>query len=110
MTVLRFYLRARRSLSKSNHNLYFIQSHFRLAEELLEKESINLPDILRVLGERPFPLKENVREYLEELQERKHKVDEDAAAAKEAADNAAANTPVEDANKKDDNDNNNDDS
>jgi AFG3 family protein len=38
-----------------------------LAEELLSKETITLPDILRILGDRPYPLKETVREYLEEL-------------------------------------------
>lgn len=46
-----------------------------LAEELLAKESITLPDILRILGDRPYPLKETVREYLEELIERKEKDD-----------------------------------
>lgn len=62
--------------------------YYRLAEELLAKESITLPDILRVLGDRPYPLKENVREYLEELKERSHKEEE-----------TAASTPAEDANK-----------
>jgi hypothetical protein len=51
----------------------------RLAEELLAKESITLPDILRVLGDRPYPLKESVKEYLQELTERKNKEDQDAA-------------------------------
>jgi hypothetical protein len=37
---------------------------FSLAEELLAKESIGLPDIVRILGDRPFPMKESVREYL----------------------------------------------
>ena len=45
----------------------------RLAEELLAKESINLPAIIKVLGDRPFPLKESVREYLEELETREQK-------------------------------------
>jgi hypothetical protein len=35
-----------------------------LAEELLAKESIGLPDIIRILGERPYPLKESLKEYL----------------------------------------------
>ena len=39
----------------------------RLAEELLKKESIGLPDILRILGERPYPMKESVKEYLLEM-------------------------------------------
>jgi hypothetical protein len=38
-----------------------------LAEELLDKETIGLTDILRVLGDRPYALKENVREYLEDM-------------------------------------------
>ena len=42
-----------------------------LAMELLEKESINLPQIMKILGERPYPLKESIKEYLEELEKRK---------------------------------------
>jgi len=41
-----------------------------MAEELLDKESLNLPDLVRILGQRPFPLKESIREYLQELEER----------------------------------------
>ena len=44
-----------------------------LAEELLAKESIGLPDILKILGERPFPMKETVKEYLQELMDREEK-------------------------------------
>lgn len=47
--------------------------YFRLAEELLAKESIGLPDIIKILGERPYPMKENLKEYLQELIERKDK-------------------------------------
>ena len=43
----------------------------RLAKELLEHESINLPQIMKVLGDRPYPLKESIRDYLEELERRK---------------------------------------
>lgn len=55
-----------------------------LAEKLLEKESINLPQIIQVLGERPFPMKESLKEYLAEVtereeQERKEKEEEEAA-------------------------------
>ena len=57
-----------------------------MAEELLDKETIGLTDILRVLGDRHYALKENVREYWEDMQERK--VQETADAAQ-----AAANTP-----------------
>jgi hypothetical protein len=46
-----------------------------LAEELLAKESIGLPDIIRILGDRPFPMKETVREYLQEMLDRKEKED-----------------------------------
>ena len=55
----------------------------RLAERLLEKETISLPDIVEILGPRPFPLKTSLLEYLEELKER---INEDE---KEAADKKA---------------------
>lgn len=35
-----------------------------LAERLLEKESINLPEIISVIGDRPFPMKESIANYL----------------------------------------------
>jgi hypothetical protein len=41
-----------------------------LAELLLEKESINLPQIIKVLGERPFPMKESLKDYLQEITKR----------------------------------------
>ena len=56
---------------------------YSLAEELLAKESIGLPDIIRILGDRPYPMKETVREYLQEMLDRKDKEDkaeEDTAA------------------------------
>jgi len=56
----------------------------------LAKESIALPDLVRILGDRPFPLKETIREYLEELRERNTKTEEEAK---------AANTPTDEANK-----------
>ena len=37
----------------------------------MEKETLSLPDIVDTLGQRPFPLKENIQEYLHELRERK---------------------------------------
>jgi len=52
-----------------------------LAERLLEKETIALPDIVEILGPRPFPLKASLLEYLEELKER---ITEDEEAAKKA--------------------------
>ena len=41
-----------------------------LAVRLLEKETLALPDIVEILGPRPFPMKNNILEYLEELKER----------------------------------------
>ena len=41
-----------------------------LAVRLLEKETLALPDIVEILGPRPFPMKANILEYLEELKER----------------------------------------
>jgi len=38
-----------------------------LATRLLSQEVITLPDLIEVLGERPFPMKESLREYLTEL-------------------------------------------
>ena len=43
---------------------------FRLAERLLEKETLSLPDIVEILGPRPFDMKESLKEYLSELRER----------------------------------------
>jgi hypothetical protein len=42
----------------------------RLAERLLDKESINLPEIIEVIGDRPFEMKESIRNYLNEMKER----------------------------------------
>lgn len=36
----------------------------KLAEELLDKETLSLPEIVDILGPRPFPLKESVKDYL----------------------------------------------
>lgn len=38
---------------------------------MLEKETLALPDIISILGPRPYPMKESIKEYLEELKERK---------------------------------------
>lgn len=51
----------------------------RLAEKLLEKETISLPDIVDILGPRPWPVKESVLEYLQELRDRKDTVDVEIA-------------------------------
>ena len=42
-----------------------------LAKKLLEHEVISLPDIIDVLGPRPYPMKESIKEYLEEMERRK---------------------------------------
>ena len=38
-----------------------------LADKLIEKETVNLPDIIEILGERPYGMNETMREYLEEM-------------------------------------------
>ena len=37
---------------------------------MLEKESINLPEIISVIGDRPFEMKESIRNYLNEMKDR----------------------------------------
>ena len=71
----------------------FIFLFCRLAERLLEKETIALPDIVEVLGPRPFPQKKELLEYLEELKERKEAEEQDAA---EAADSKPEGEQKED--------------
>ena len=53
-----------------------------MAERLLEKETISLPDIVEILGPRPYPLKTSLLEYLEELKERINEDEKEAAAEK----------------------------
>jgi len=36
----------------------------------LAKETLALPDIVDILGSRPYPLKESLLEYLQELRDR----------------------------------------
>lgn len=57
----------------------------RLAERLLEKETIALPDIVEVLGPRPYPQKQQLLDYLEELKERQVEDEEAAASAVDAS-------------------------
>ena len=52
--------------------------YFRLGDALLEKETVNLPDIIEVLGTRPFGMNEVMEEYLSELKERAVKDKEEA--------------------------------
>lgn len=43
----------------------------KLARELLEKESLDLLDIVRILGARPFPPNEAIKDYMHEIEIRK---------------------------------------
>jgi len=54
-----------------------------LGDALLEKETVNLPDIIEVLGTRPFGMNEVMEEYLAELKSREQKDKEEAALKKE---------------------------
>ena len=47
---------------------------------LLEKETVNLPQIIEVLGERPFEMKESIKEYLSEIKQREQEQKEVEAA------------------------------
>ena len=38
---------------------------------MLAKETMALPDIIEVLGQRPYPMKASLLEYIQELKERK---------------------------------------
>lgn len=58
-----------------------------LAKRLLAQEVVTLPDLIEILGERPWPMKENLREYLEEIKERKKE--------EENAPNKASSTEAE---------------
>jgi len=42
-----------------------------LAEELLIKETLDLMDIIRILGDRPFPLSDSMKDYMKEIEMRK---------------------------------------
>lgn len=94
MSALKHFFQRRRYSLKSKQVKLFILFLLSLAEELLSKESIGLPDIIRILGNRPFPMKESVREYLEEMLERKDKEDKEAA-AETPADAANAESKTE---------------
>jgi hypothetical protein len=37
----------------------------------LEKETLDLLDIVRILGERPFPMTESIKDYMKEIEIRK---------------------------------------
>jgi AFG3 family protein len=48
----------------------------KMANSLLEKETLDLLDIIDVLGERTFPLPDSITEYLDEIKKRKVQEDE----------------------------------
>lgn len=60
-----------------------------LAKELLEKESLDLLDIVRILGDRPYGTNEAIKEYMREIEIRKQnekekkKLEEEKKEAKE---------------------------
>ena len=68
-----------------------------LAERLLKTETLSLPDIVEIMGERPFAMKESVVEYLKELKARQEvdiKLNEEEA--KLAAENEAKKKVIND--------------
>ena len=67
---------------------------YRLAEKLLEKETLSLPDIVDTLGQRPYPIKETLKDYLQELRDRQEQDDEIAEEEKKA--NEAKMAAIED--------------
>jgi len=74
-----------------------------LAEKLLEKEVLTLPDLIEILGERPFPMKENIKEYLAEVKERNKEEQETEAAetAKRMKEDEEDEKKVDEENKED---------
>ena len=50
-----------------------------LGDRLLERETLNLPSIIEVLGRRPYGMNETMTEYLEELTQRQEKEEAEAA-------------------------------
>lgn len=41
-----------------------------MGDSLLQKETLALPEIVEILGPRPYPFKASIQEYLQELRER----------------------------------------
>jgi AFG3 family protein len=66
-----------------------------LAVRLLEKETLSLPDIVEILGPRPFPMKANILEYLDELRERDREDEEIKIKEEEDAKNLADSAKFE---------------
>lgn len=63
-----------------------------LAERLLEKESISLPQIIEVLGDRPFEMKQSIKDYLSEMLSRQAQEAQQAEADKQAEEAKQAET------------------
>ena len=55
-----------------------------LGDTLLEKETINLPQIIEILGDRPYGLNESAEKYLKEMEKRQ--AEEENKANEEAED------------------------
>jgi len=50
----------------------------KLGEALLEKETVDIIDLIEILGPRPFPIGESLSGYLQEIEKRKvEKVEEE---------------------------------
>jgi AFG3 family protein len=71
-----------------------------LGDSLLEKETINLPQIIDILGERPYGMNETAEKYLMEM--RKRDGDEQAEAAKKANEGEEAEDKENEGGKSDD--------
>ncbi len=64
------YITAREIIVKHKEKL------INLSEALLDKETLDLNDLIQILGERPFPMEEFMKDYLSEVNERK-KIEEE---------------------------------
>ena len=76
-------LLVRKSILYQSKSIIFTNLINRMGDALLLKETLALPDIVEILGPRPYPLKESIREYLEELKTRAHEEEDAAVAASE---------------------------
>lgn len=73
-----------------------------IAKALLEKETIDLLDIISIIGDRPFPLSESIKDYLKEIENSKKIREEEARKEKEEQDNKDENNSKDDKDNKDD--------
>ena len=70
--IINFYLHCR-YLIFVLFSLFLIK--FSLGNELLSKETIGLPEIIKILGERPFGMSATMKDYLKEMEKRKTQED-----------------------------------